>query len=434
MHASLAYRLTHMEDTNRELVKKVAALEQKLLSPAHQPVVVQDTAVIKLNVGGKLFYTRASTLQTVASSFLANLVSGRFPRALSNGDEIFLDRDPEYFDVILNWLRSPCAHTLTAHITSPQFINELEYFGLTQAMLGDTKLMVFGGQAANVQTAQGQSVELTLQTMHVYYPQLQLWTTSSTLMPEARRRFAIAVLHERVYLIGGHNGHRQQSTVLCYEPATDAWTSLLPMPETCTQMSAVASESFIYCVGGYSINAPVGKGFRFCPKTNSWTSVPELGVPRLSHASLYMAPFLYVVGGWNATEHFRSMERFDTRHPEKGWVLMTPMLEQRSEVAAVVYKNKIYAIGGYDGQDFLRSVEVYDPVSDTWSKLSPMITPRAWPAVTVLDNKIVVAGGRLRPGCMLNNVEIYDPAADTWQVGPAMPIARDGHGMVCANI
>lgn len=34
--------------------------------------------------------------------------------------------------------------------------------------------------------------------------------------------------------------------------------------------------------------------------------------------------------------------------------------------------NKLYAIGGYDGNDRLATVEVFDVRQKTWSKVSPM--------------------------------------------------------------
>jgi N-acetylneuraminic acid mutarotase len=426
-HASLAYRLTHMESVNRDLLKKMSAMEQTMakLLPSTNNTMVQDTAVIKINVGGKLFFTRASTLKSVQSSFLANLVSGRFPIALSENNEIFLDRDPVMFEAILNWLRSPIMGISPQLLSQPAFMHELEYFDMKQAVLGDTKVMLFGGQASD-QTASS--------AVYVYYPRLNLWVEEQTKLPDVRRRGGVTLFKNMVYVIGGHNGHRQQNTVFRYDPDLNTWASLAPLTTLRTQAGVVASESFIYAIGGYNLQVTLASMERFCPKTNTWTSQPEMITPRLAHGCVYMAPFIYVVGGWNTTDHFRSVERFDTRAPEKGWQQMAAMLEQRSEVAAVVFNNKIYAIGGYDGQSFLSSVEVYDPVSDSWQKTASMITARAWPAVTVLDNKLFVVGGRISPNLLLNNCEIYDPVMDTWEVSTPIPSARDGHALVAVPV
>ncbi len=37
----------------------------------------------------------------------------------------------------------------------------------------------------------------------------------------------------------------------------------------------------------------------------------------------------------------------------------------------------LYAVGGYDGQNRLRSVECYHPENDEWQQLAPMNTTRS---------------------------------------------------------
>jgi len=56
--------------------------------------------VITLNVGGRLFQTRVSTLIATANLF-TTLIEGS-----KKGEVLFIDRDPDYFAVILNYLRT----------------------------------------------------------------------------------------------------------------------------------------------------------------------------------------------------------------------------------------------------------------------------------------------------------------------------------------
>lgn len=58
--------------------------------------------IIKFNVSGKIFKTRLSTLAAFPNTFFAKLVKSKF---LINQDIIYLERDPFYFDIILNFLR-----------------------------------------------------------------------------------------------------------------------------------------------------------------------------------------------------------------------------------------------------------------------------------------------------------------------------------------
>lgn len=45
---------------------------------------------------------------------------------------------------------------------------------------------------------------------------------------------------------------------------------------------------------------------------------------------------------------------------------------KRSRVALAANMGKLWAIGGYDGESNLSTVEVYDPETDTWTFVAPM--------------------------------------------------------------
>lgn len=55
----------------------------------------------------------------------------------------------------------------------------------------------------------------------------------------------------------------------------------------------------------------------------------------------------------------------------------------------VAHEGKLYVIGGDDGSSNLASMEVYDPVLDTWTLMtSTMMTGRSYAGVTVIDKPL----------------------------------------------
>jgi hypothetical protein len=73
--------------------------------------------IVTLNVGGQRFATSRHTLTWIADSFFTSLLSGRIPTmrdesgsvsavVLDDFLQIFIDRDPALFHVILNYLRT----------------------------------------------------------------------------------------------------------------------------------------------------------------------------------------------------------------------------------------------------------------------------------------------------------------------------------------
>lgn len=62
---------------------------------------------------------------------------------------------------------------------------------------------------------------------------------------------------------------------------------------------------------------------------------------------------------------------------------------KRDAVAACLFGDKIFAIGGYDGSHYLRTVEQYDPNTNEWTTLAPLITGRAGACVIAVSNTVV---------------------------------------------
>lgn len=80
-----------------------------------------------------------------------------------------------------------------------------------------------------------------------------------------------------------------------------------------------------------------------------------------------------------------------------GWQTMTPMITSRAGAAVIDVNGVIYAIGGIDGQDFLRTVEYsridVDGNLGQWQLTSPLNDQRGFFAVAYYRGYLYVAGG-----------------------------------------
>ena len=94
-----------------------------------------------------------------------------------------------------------------------------------------------------------------------------------------------------------------------------------------------------------------------------------------------------------------------------------------------VLDGKLYAVGGFNDDDqFLSSVERYDPVTNAWEAVAPMAVERIHHAMAVLDGKLYAVGGINDDyDGRLSSVERYDPALDAWEAGTPIGSARAGH-------
>ena len=76
------------------------------------------------------------------------------------------------------------------------------------------------------------------------------------------------------------------------------------------------------------------------------------------------------------------------------------------------------------------SVQIYDPLGDTWSDAAGMKSPRFQHAAALLaDGRVMVSGGFFANNTALTSVEIYDPRTDTWEQAAGMSMPRYGHAL-----
>jgi len=141
-----------LKDDKVSLAIERASLEQKLMAKLGEEIVLfeakkkefedmqqqlrtkyNDTSsIITLNVGGTLFTTLRTTLTKHPSSMLAAMFSGLHPITRTEQGHAFIDRNPKFFGMILEYLRTDeipdCGPSDLRALR-----REMDYFGLVEA-------------------------------------------------------------------------------------------------------------------------------------------------------------------------------------------------------------------------------------------------------------------------------------------------------------
>ncbi|KAJ5076449.1 btb/poz domain-containing adapter for cul3-mediated rhoa degradation protein family member [Anaeramoeba ignava] len=78
-----------------------------------------NTKPIKINVGGKIFETLTTTLSKWKNSKFEEIITNQKQFPIINDGIIFFDRNPKYFEIILDYLR-------TSEVTIPKKLNNKE--------------------------------------------------------------------------------------------------------------------------------------------------------------------------------------------------------------------------------------------------------------------------------------------------------------------
>ena len=133
------------------------------------------------------------------------------------------------------------------------------------------------------------------------------------------------------------------------------------------------------------------------------------------------------------TTHWDPVDSVDVFQPvDKKWIAASPMIEPRSDHAAVALQTgMVMVIGGNQGPRLLQSVEIYDVKNDRWFRAAPLPLPRTeLSAFTLADGRVLVAGGIEASGTPTDTTWIYNPPKDEWTEGPKMWVPRVQHAAV----
>lgn len=111
------------------------------------------------------------------------------------------------------------------------------------------------------------------------------------------------------------------------------------------------------------------------------------------------------------------------------------MKEARRALTAVTLPDGIYAIGGYNGKEYISSVERYDVFSNEWLPVKPMNKARCTlSACASSDYQYIYAIGGFN-GVPLNLIERFDITKEEWEsIIPPMQQKRFMHSCLMVNL
>lgn len=113
----------------------------------------------------------------------------------------------------------------------------------------------------------------------------------------------------------------------------------------------------------------------------------------------------YAFGGFNGQERLSTVEVYD---PElQKWSQGKTMMCKRSAVGVAALDDFIYVCGGYDGITSLSTVEQFCPKNDSWKKVASMMKYRSAGGVAALRGYIYALGGHDGVSDMLIHLKQY---------------------------
>ncbi|KAM5288170.1 kelch-like protein 1 isoform 1-T1 [Ctenodactylus gundi] len=265
-------------------------------------------------------------------------------------------------------------------------------------------------------------------TIEKYDLRTNLWIQAGV-MSGRRLQFGVAVIDDKLFVIGGRDGLKTLNTVECYNPKTKTWTVLPPMSTHRHGLGVTVLEGPIYAVGGHDGWSYLNTVERWDPQSQQWTFVASMSIARSTVGVAALNGKLYSVGGRDGSSCLSSMEYYDP-HTNK-WNMCAPMCKRRGGVGVATCDGFLYAVGGHDApasnhcSRLLDYVERYDPKTDTWTMVAPLSMPRDAVGVCLLGDRLYAVGG-YDGQTYLNTMESYDPQTNEWTQMASLNIGRAG--------
>jgi hypothetical protein len=199
----------------------------------------------------------------------------------------------------------------------------------------------------------------------------------------------VGAIGGKLYSSGGFNTLNRDedasSRAWAYDPAARRLTLIADMPRHTAEGVTGAFDGKLYVLPGFCnttgtrpnpcVQEPIRRLYRYNPATNKW-------------AARKSAPHYHRLG------------------------------------AGGFIGGKFYVVGGFNGFQPVAHLDVYDPVTDTWTTRAPIPTPGRAIGATLQSKLYVIAG---------SNAYVYDPATDKWSSIAAPTWGHDGVVRIVIN-
>lgn len=166
---------------------------------------------------------------------------------------------------------------------------------------------------------------------------------------------------------------------------------------------------------------------------NSWVEKAPMPSPDSGYEAATLNGIIYIIGASSnyvpSTDSWNVSSNDYAYNPSTDkWTAIAPMLTPRDSFSLVACGDKIYAIGGAEenktnglSTSGCSVNEAYNPSSNTWTTKASMPTSRLEMTANAVNGLIYVVGGMTgQEYSTMNITEIYNPATDSWSKGAPM--------------
>jgi len=247
------------------------------------------------------------------------------------------------------------------------------------ALPSSGSILILGGKLDKSRTA----------TCEEYCVSDQVVMPSDIVLTSPKSGFGALLLKDNIYIAGGNDGHSSMTTFESYNMRLKKWTTLAPLASRKEEMAIVAGPDLkIYVIGGFggSNKKCLNEVERYDPVKGVWETIAPLNTARRALAAVTLPDGIYAIGGYDGENYLSTVEKYEESTNE--WVFVASMNYPRCTLSAVIsndYRN-IFVMGGFDNGP-LKTVEKYSVIDGTWEIIQPMHFRRFMHAAVIVNKQ-----------------------------------------------
>lgn len=293
----------------------------------------------------------------------------------------------------------------------------------TATLLRNGKVLVAGGYSGPLGTVVLASTEL-------YDPATNHWSEAAPMLIPHASHTAALLPDGKVLVASGRSSGGDTVEAETYDPANNVWSKAGNLAVARTSATAIVlTTGRVLVLGGDGTTNPGAE--LYDPGTNSWSQLPNTTTHHVDVASSLSNGRVLVLGDLSNWAYQFSAQYdpvSNTWFPVGG-----PPISMAS--AVLLRNGNVLFVRKWELGGDTRLAELYDPVSDSWTKAAPMKINGVWGIHTVLSSgRVLLTGGPITggnvacdTGASCPNAEVYDPAQDAWTVTGGMSTSRGEH-------
>ena len=249
-----------------------------------------------------------------------------------------------------------------------------------------------------------------------YYDEDTSCWTSLTTLPQSVGFLDSVCYTDRGLVVTGGIMTDVLDLCLLFDIATKKWEEMPQLISKRCYHRSVSLDECVYVVGGRDVDKkPLASVECLSLKSRQWSSLPDM--EHAVHAPMVTTyrKKIFVFGGIDALDEDLSCTQiFDTT--QNKWSTLSDMPVECPYGAAVTLNDFIYVVGGYS-----RTCQKYDPASDVWTSLNrPQQKHGNASAVVWRGSILLAAGNDVEPNP--SSIELFDPLTNTWSNSNVAPL------------